>query len=238
MNLEIARTLQMLIVGLLVYVINSSFGGYIHAWIAEKVGDSTPKDLGYKTIDPAAHFSFFWFTLMMIGLVFGQVLESFRSLPGVGQRLPISPESLTGKYAKARIVIDFFARAIAHLFLFVFFFFSLFVPLFMLLKSPELMEQWGSLASALQLLALTFYNQNMALFSIYFTFGFCRTILHFYFPDMELFSMETILFSFILWFFVSIFVTRFIVQFLFSALMYTGFINMDVLIAVFRGTVS
>lgn len=235
MNLEIVRTLQMLIVGLLVYVINSSFGGYIHAWIAEKAGDSAPTDNGYKTIDPAAHFSFFWFTLMMVGLVFGRVLESFRSLPGVGQRLPISPEMITGKYTKIRVVIDFFARAIAHLFLFILFFFILFVPLFMLLKSPEMMEQWGSLASALQLIALTFHNQNMALFSIYFTFGFCRTILYFYFPDMELFSVETILFSFILWFFVSIFITGFIVNLLFYLLMYTGFINIDVLRTVFRG---
>ena len=156
MNLEIARTLQMLIVGLLVYVINSSFGGYIEAWILEKVGDSTSKDLGYKTIDPAAHFSFFWFTLMAIGLVFGQVLDSLRNFPGVGQQLPTSSESLTGKYIKAKTITSFFARAIAHLFLFICLFFVLFVPIFMLLRSPELAANWSSLASALQLLAFIF----------------------------------------------------------------------------------
>ena len=229
MNMEIAYTLQMLIVGIIVYITNSSFGGYIEAWIAKKVGDSAPEDLGYKTVDPMAHFSFFWCALMLAGLVFGHVSEFFRGMPGLGRSVPIAPQVLVGRYVKIRVIIDFLGRAIAHLLLFVLLFFAMILPLSIFLNSPAVMSQSPSLINALQLIAFTFYTQNIYLFNIYLSIGLCRVILFFYFPDIDFFSLETLLLSFVVWFLIANLVTPIITKGLLILLMKIGVLNPEII---------
>ncbi len=229
MNMEIAYTLQMLIVGIIVYVTNSSFGGFIEAWIAKKVGDSVPEELGYKTIDPAAHFSFFWCALMLAGLTFGHVSDFFRGMPGLGKSVPIAPQALVGRHLKTRIVIGFLGRALAHLFLFILLFFVMIVPLFIFLKSSAAGGQNLALADALQLIAFTFYTQNIYLFNVYLTIGLSRAVLFFYFPDVDLFSLETLLLSFVLFFCIAHFITPVITQGLLMLLMSVGILDFNII---------
>ena len=122
MNIEIVQTLRMLIVGILVYVVNSSIGGFGESWIAEKMGDTAPRDLGYKTLDPAPHFSFSGVHLCLLALYLEKQWIFFRGVPGVGSIVPIAPQSLMGKNVKVRAIVDFFGRSIIHLLLFVFVF--------------------------------------------------------------------------------------------------------------------
>lgn len=232
MNVEIIYTIQMIIVGLLVYVFNSSFGGYLEATIAKWVGDLVPEELGYRTVDPGAHFSFFWFTLMLAGLVFGYKVEFFAGFPGLSKNVPIAPGALVGKNRNLRIAIDFFARSIAQFMLLLVVVFCIIAPLFKMMASPYFISEWQSLIVALRMLATTFFTQGILIFSIYTTFGICRSILFFYFPNVNLFSFESILLTFVIWFFVAAFITPQLTQFLFGLLLKTGIINANALRAI------
>lgn len=233
MNIEIARTIQMLIIGTIVYVTNVSLGGFGEAWIAKKAGDSVPEDLGYKTVNPAPHFSFFWYAFMLSGLVFGKALDFLHGVPGVGKFVPISPDSIIGKNKGARVLLTFFGRPIVHLVLFLVSFLGFLVPLFSYMDTLSAMGVSPALLDTLRMIAITFYTQSIELFKIYCTVSLSRSILYFHFPHVNLFSMENIMMMFVLWFGVAIFVTPLIIQALFSLLMFTGILDQNVMLGAF-----
>lgn len=232
MNIEIARTIQMLIIGTLVYVTNVSLGGFGEAWIAQKAGDSVPEDLGYKTLNPAPHFSFFWFAFMLSSLVFGRTMGFLRGIPGVGSFVPITPDSIVGRNVKARVLLTFFGRPLVHLALFLLSFLCLLVPLFSYMDTLAAMGASPALLDTLRLISTTFYTQSIELFKIYCTVSLSRSILYFYFPRVNLFSMENIMMMFVLWFGIAIFVTPLIIQGLLSLLLFTGILDQNVMVGV------
>ena len=91
------------------------------------------------------------------------------------------------------------------------------------------MSQSPSLINALQLIAFTFYTQNIYLFNIYLSIGLCRVILFFYFPDIDLFSLETLLLSFVVWFLIANLVTPIITKGLLILLMKIGVLNPEII---------
>lgn len=232
MNIEIARTIQMLIIGTLVYIMNVSLGGFGEAWIAKKIGDSVPEDLGYKTLNPAPHFSFFWYAFMLSGLVFGKAMDFLQGVPGVGKFVPITPQSIVGKNVNVRVCLLFFARPIVHFLLFLISFLCLLVPLFSYMDALASMGVSPALLDTLRMISTTFYMQSIELFKIYCTVSLSRSILYFHFPHVNLFSMENMMMMFVLWFGIALFVTPLVIQALFSFLMFTGILDQNVMVGV------
>lgn len=90
--------------------------GCFRAWVAEKMGDDTPERMGFLTLNPLAHVSYFWLLLMIIDIV------SF----GFGRYIPVDPEKFDNPFkALAAYLSDAFANilmALMALFCFVLFF--------------------------------------------------------------------------------------------------------------------
>jgi hypothetical protein len=232
MNIEIIRTIQILIIGTIVYLVNSSLGGFGEAWIAKKAGDSAAEDLGFKTLHPAPHFSFFWYAFMLSGLVFNKSIPFLSGIPGVGNFVPVLPDTITGKYRKAKIWLVFFGRPLVYLLLFLFSFICLFIPLF---KYSFMLADLGassSLLNTLRMIAIIFHRQTIELLSIYCTISFSRAILYFYFPQLNLFSMENMIMMFVLWFGIAAFITPFVIEMLFSLFLYAGILDQNLMVGV------
>ena len=52
------------IVLLISYFVTIPVVGYCRAWVAEKMGDDTPAQFGFLTLNPMAHISLLWIALM------------------------------------------------------------------------------------------------------------------------------------------------------------------------------
>ena len=52
------------IVLLISYFITIPIVGCFRAWVAEKMGDDTPEQFGFLTLNPMAHISLLWVCLM------------------------------------------------------------------------------------------------------------------------------------------------------------------------------
>ncbi len=90
--------------------------GCFRAWVAEKMGDDTPERMGFLTLNPLVHISYFWLLLMIIDIV------PF----GFGRYIPLDPERFYSPFrALVAYLSDAFANilmALAALFCFVLFF--------------------------------------------------------------------------------------------------------------------
>lgn len=194
MKLEMITTLRILIIALLSYVPTCALAGYFESRIAKKVGDSIPEEYGFLTANPFVHFSFLGFSLMVIGLLFGQHFWLFAGLPGFGKTVPLMPSLLTAPYQKLKTFIECTGRSYAHLFM------ALIAAVVMMLcfdvsqlysgaaRISAAPEQLTSVTLALCSLLFFFFQQNVALFCIYFILGCFHTILHLYFTDVRSFT--------------------------------------------------
>lgn len=145
--------------------------GFFRAWVAEKMGDDTPEQLGYLTLNPMAHVSFFWLAIMALGFV------PF----GFGQYIPINPHNFHGKWRVFRMLAAYLSDATANivlallaLFCFVLFFGSdplEFFLSFSQTRTAALYPGYESTSSfavvvALLLRNIVFFNSMLAAFNI------------------------------------------------------------------------
>ncbi len=79
--------------------------GYVRAWVADKMGDDTPKQLGFLTLNPLEHVSFFWLAIMMLGIT------PF----GFGRYIPINPHNFYGKWRSVKMVVAYLSDAFASI---------------------------------------------------------------------------------------------------------------------------
>jgi hypothetical protein len=79
--------------------------GCFRAWVAEKMGDDTPEKLGFLTLNPMAHVSFFWLAIMALGLT------PF----GFGQYIPLNPHNFYGKWRVAKMFTAYLSDAFANI---------------------------------------------------------------------------------------------------------------------------
>lgn len=70
-----------------------SFHEFAHAWMANRMGDTTAKNLGRMTLDPLKHFDL-WGFMMLILVGFGW-----------GKSVPINPRNFTN-YRKGNILVS------------------------------------------------------------------------------------------------------------------------------------
>ena len=79
--------------------------GYFRAWVAEKMGDDTPERLGFLTLNPLDHISFFWVIAMMLDLV---------SI-GFGRYIPLNPHNFYGRYRTFKMLVAYLSDAFANI---------------------------------------------------------------------------------------------------------------------------
>lgn len=175
MRLELIDGMRMAIIALLVYIPTVTISGWFTAWVAKRCDDDLPERLGFLTLDPFAHFSFFGFAFLLIGELFGNYLTFFKNIPGFGRFIILDPQPIVGKF---KVILEFFARSIAHfvmLTLSLLLLFSLFKGSWFL-PSSVLSQEISSFMIVCKDILLYFFKQNMALCAIYFLFGLADTI--------------------------------------------------------------
>lgn len=194
MKLEMITTLRILIIALLSYVPTCAVAGYAESFIAKKMGDSIPEEYGFLTLNPFVHFSFLGFSLMITGLLYGHYFWLFAGLPGFGKTVPLMPSLISGPSHKLKTFIECTGRSYAHLAM------ALFAAVCMMVffdvaqlssgaaRIAAGADQVTSLTIALCTLLFFFFQQNVALFCIYFILGCFHTILNLYFTDIRGFS--------------------------------------------------
>lgn len=102
-NVQIAQSLISLISFVLAYIISVTLAGYFTSWVALKMGDETPADYGFITLNPLMH-------LDMMGLLF-MILFRF----GWGRFIPINPHNITGRFAILKRIIAFLAEPFSYM---------------------------------------------------------------------------------------------------------------------------
>lgn len=103
LNVQIAESIISLISFLFAYVISVTIAGYFTAWVVLKMGDETPLEEGFLTLNPLAHID-------ILGTLF-LILYNF----GWGRFIPINPSNITGELRIFKIIFAFMAKTVAHL---------------------------------------------------------------------------------------------------------------------------
>ncbi len=191
MRLELIEGIRIIIIAFLAYIPTVTFSGWFEAWVAKKNGDDIPEQFGFLTLDPMMHFNIIGFAVLLIGQLFSEYLPFFQGLPGWGRYIPLNPS----ENSRAKILLQFTARAIAHFILLMisFLFLVAFMKASHLQSTGHFIQNNSSVIQALSSVLLFFYNQNFILCVIYTVIGLFRALLFAYFPQFHLFSSQHII---------------------------------------------
>ena len=104
-NLRFAEYIATLIALVIVYFVSITISGIFQAWVAEKMGDDTPKDAGFMSMNPMMHFHPVGFILL--------ILCHF----GWGKIVPFNPSHIHGRNKMEKTLLMFLAEPIISLFM-------------------------------------------------------------------------------------------------------------------------
>lgn len=172
MRLELIDGIRLLIIAFLAYIPTVTISGWFTAWVAKRCDDDLPERFGFLTLDPFAHFSFFGFTFMLIGELFGNYLSFFKGFPGFGRFIILDPRPESNK---AKAIMTFFARSLAH-FIMLTTVVLVMTVLFQKAAGFLLQQQFQSFFASLKDVVIFFFKQNLILCTIYFLFGVADSI--------------------------------------------------------------
>lgn len=88
MTIQTAQSLIEKVVLVLTYFVSVPILGYFRAWVAKKMGDDTPQELGFLSINPVEHVSFLWLGVLLV----------LRTNFAFGRYIPINPSNIYGKW--------------------------------------------------------------------------------------------------------------------------------------------
>ena len=198
MNLDFIRGIQILIIAFLSYIITITFAGWFESWMAKKMGDDTPEQLGFLTLNPLDHFNVFGFAAVLWSTFYSNLLP-FQFIPGWGRYIPLLPDTMRGKNLKQRAFVEFMGRSIAHLILLIIFsVIGASCGLFNLhTVRPFMAHESSSFMQVIFNLLIFIQRQNLVLFVIHCVLGIFKYLLHFYVPRIQDISIERIVFAFI-----------------------------------------
>ena len=150
------------------YLITIPLIGYVRAWAFTKVGDSTPEQYGFLTVNPMVHISFLWLILLQF---FGI---------GFGALIPIDAQQIWGPHRFGKLLFAYFSDAVASIFI------ALVALIFAVaFYGPDLFDLMGDVGSSLFLVmgrflgVLIIFNVAMASFNI-ISNGFNLCFAYFY----------------------------------------------------------
>lgn len=87
------------------YVILVCLAGCARAWITNLMGDSSAKDQGYLTLNPAVHVDMFGLILLLLLGI------------GWGSQIPIDPHNIYGRFRWLKVTIAMMSGVLVYLFL-------------------------------------------------------------------------------------------------------------------------
>lgn len=102
-NVQIAQSLISLITFVIAYIISVTLAGCFTSWVALKMGDETPADSGFITLNPFMHLDLMGFLFM--------ILFKF----GWGRFIPINPHNITGRFRVLKRIVAFLAEPFSYL---------------------------------------------------------------------------------------------------------------------------
>lgn len=81
-NLELVQTIKILVALILAYLLIAGVAGAFQAWVADKMGDSTARDVGMMSINPFVHVDPVSLIIMPLGFLWaGIVIGLSRPVP-------------------------------------------------------------------------------------------------------------------------------------------------------------
>lgn len=87
---------------IIILVLSAAIHEYMHAWMADRLGDSTARDLGRLTINPLAHLDWFGSVFLPLLLVFSNSPLVF----GYAKPVPFNPYNLRDqKWGPAKVAL-------------------------------------------------------------------------------------------------------------------------------------
>jgi hypothetical protein len=160
LNVQIAESISGLLALLIAYGISVAIAGWVTAWTALQMGDDTPEQEGFLTLNPLMHIDF-------LG-VFFLLLYKF----GWGKFIPINPFNIHGRFRAIKVLLAFLSKTFAHCILGIFALLALIV-LFgqkIVASSLPLMQAFPqassyALAIGLILVSLLYINVILAVFN-------------------------------------------------------------------------
>lgn len=199
MTLELIRNIQVIIIAFVSYTISITFAGWFESFVAQQVGDDTPEQAGFLTLNPLDHFNVFGFAAVL-WCVFYRNLLPFMIIPGWGRFIPLLPQNIQGPHAKLRICIEFLARSAAHLILLMVVVLSGVACGFMNIHTIHPMIKIGATSFLEIIFALLqfMFTQNLLLFLFHFAIGVFRYLLHFYSFVLHNISLQSKILGFII----------------------------------------
>jgi len=106
-----AELFMRLIIVLLVYFITAPLVGYSRAWTADEMGDTTPEQLGFLTLDPMAHISLWW----VFFILWVQIFSAHFIPVGLGKHIPINPNNIQGSWRGLKLAFAYLSDSIASI---------------------------------------------------------------------------------------------------------------------------
>ncbi|OGF23776.1 hypothetical protein A3H09_00480 [Candidatus Falkowbacteria bacterium RIFCSPLOWO2_12_FULL_45_13] len=92
-----------MIFALIIILFSAIIHEYMHGWMADRLGDSTARDQGRLTLNPAAHIDL-WGSILMPALIF--VGTSGALIFGYAKPVPFNPYNLKDqKYGVAKVAV-------------------------------------------------------------------------------------------------------------------------------------
>jgi Zn-dependent protease len=87
---------------IIILVLSAAIHEYMHAWMADRLGDSTARDAGRLTINPLAHLD--WFGSIFLPLLL--VVSNSPFVFGYAKPVPFNPHNLRdGKWGPAKVAL-------------------------------------------------------------------------------------------------------------------------------------
>lgn len=102
-NVQIAQSLISLISFVVAYILSVTLAGCFTSWVALKMGDETPAECGFISLNPLMH-------LDAMGLLF-MILFRF----GWGRFIPINPHNITGRFRVLKRLVAFLAEPFSYI---------------------------------------------------------------------------------------------------------------------------
>lgn len=79
----------------LIIVVSAVFHEYMHAWVANALGDPTAKRMGRLTLNPIPHLDLWWTVIIPLALLF-----LWGGFIGMAKPVPYNPYNLRSKYGE------------------------------------------------------------------------------------------------------------------------------------------
>ncbi len=108
-NLEVFMTIATIVISIVVIIISLTFHEFAHAWVANRLGDPTAKNLGRMSINPLVHID-------PVGTILFPLILSMTGLGvfGWAKPVPVNPGNLRNRRRDDALISSRGTRSQSH----------------------------------------------------------------------------------------------------------------------------